>query len=230
MVIELECVTRTDPRYKSIRDRHYIPNSGCHGQQLHYLAFDEEEQVGIISGASAVYDCAARDAFFGLSKDKKIKQAQINAIVSNVVFRLEVPAKNRATRVLAAWRKRIAWDWEYLYGVKVAGFETFVIEERRAEGISDRLGTLYLADNWSRLGLTKGNTKKHAKVDGSGGLNTKHTRIDVVPKIILCKRINGVKLPDKYESSWRGNELSKIRARRRKEMIGQRRSTPYIGL
>lgn len=225
-MIELECVTRTDPRYKSIRDRHYIPNSGCHGQQLHYLAFDEGQQVGIISGASATYDVGPRDRFFGLSKSKAVKQVQLNGIISNNVFRLEVPAPNRATRILSAWRKRIAWDWEYLYGVKVAGFETFIIEERR-DGQSDRLGTLYLADNWTFLGVTKGNTKQHAQEKGSGGLNAKHTRKTVVPKLIYAIKVKKARLPESYESSWKGNPgLARERSNKRKSMIGQRRSTP----
>lgn len=220
-MIELECVKRTDPRYKEIRDRHYIENKGCQGQQLHYLAFDDNALVGIISGASAVFGCKPRDVFFGLSKTREIKQAQINAIVSNVVFRLEAPAKNRATRVLATWRRRIAKDWEHLYGVPVAGFETFVIEERR-EGMSDRLGTLYKADNWTLVGTTTGNTKQHATEKGSGGMNAPHTRRTVVSKLILCKKVKGVKLPETYLASWRDKDRSKVIAKRRAEMLGKR--------
>ena len=45
--IRLERCKRTDPRYQEIRDRHYIPNHGCIGQQIHYLVFLEDEVVGI---------------------------------------------------------------------------------------------------------------------------------------------------------------------------------------
>ena len=44
--IRLEQCKRTDPRYKEIRDRHYIPNHGCIGQQIHYLVFLDDEVVG----------------------------------------------------------------------------------------------------------------------------------------------------------------------------------------
>ena len=61
----LERCKRTDPRYVEMRDRHYIPNKGCHGQQMHYLVFEGGQHVGIISGASSVWSVKARDVFFG---------------------------------------------------------------------------------------------------------------------------------------------------------------------
>lgn len=220
-MIKLICVPRTDPRYQSIRDRHYVPNRGCHGQQLHYLVEDDGEVAGIISGASAVYGCAARDKFFGLSKTREVKQAQINSIVNNVVFRLESTRKNLATQVLAMWRKRIAADWEFLYGVPVCGFETFVVEEDLDDG-RRRLGTLYLADNWTHLGMTKGNTKVHAKDAGGGGMNVAHTRASTTPKALLCIKTKGCVMPVMYESTWRDKEKSKQIAKRRKTLIGDK--------
>lgn len=221
-MIRLQFVKRTDPRYQEIRDRHYIPNMGTHGQQAHYLIFDEDNLAGIISGASAVHSCAPRDRFFGLSKDRRIKEAQINAIVNNVVFRLERTRPNLATQVLALWRRRIAADWEYLYGVPVAGFETFVIEEVR-DYETDRCGTLYRADNWSEVGFTKGNTKAHHKNAKGGGMNTSHSRRDVEPKLIFCRRVKKAQLPTYYASSWKSPELSKERSRKRAELLeGQR--------
>ena len=217
-MIELKIVKRTDERYVQIRDRHYIPNRGCHGQQLHYLVYDDGDLAGIISGASAVYGCAPRDTFFALSKERKIKQAQLNQIINNVVFRLEKTRPNLASMVLARWRRQISEDWKYLYQVDVVGFETFVIEERR-EGMSDRLGTLYLADNWTAVGMTKGNTKAHETTSGSGGMNAKHTRRETVPKIILCKRNKNVKFIDTYTSSWKDKDKSKELAQRRRHLF-----------
>lgn len=34
---ELIRCKRSDPRYQEIRNRHYIPNHGTFGQQMHYL-------------------------------------------------------------------------------------------------------------------------------------------------------------------------------------------------
>ena len=183
---------RTDPRYAAMRDRHYIPNKGCHGQQMHYFIMLNGEHVGVISGASAVWAVASRDAFFGLTKDNR--KAALPSIINNVVFRLEVHRPNLATQVLALWRRTIAKDWEARYGVKVAGFETFVIEEPH------RKGALYRADNWTFLGETTGRTKIHEE---AAGLKAKTEWGDTSKKLIFAKKVKGATLSTKYHSAWR---------------------------
>lgn len=210
MNVSLVLCQRTDPRYVEFRNRHYITNNGCHGQQLHYLVYLDGTHYGIISGASATYAVKPRDEFFGIT-DK----VNLNSIINNVVFRLEGAPRNAATQVLAKWRKTIAKDWEYLYQVPVAGFETFVIEGNLNDSGSvctdkTRTGSLYLADNWSCLGLTQGSTKQHAN-----GMNNKHTRKSVVPKLIFAKKVKGVPLCKEYTPTWRDKEASKALAKRR---------------
>ena len=125
--IELVHCKRTDLTYQEIRNRHYVPNRGTHGQQLHYLIKLDGQVVGIISGASSVWAVKSRDEYFGL--DKNNKKVALPSIINNVVFRLEVHIPNLATQVLKTWRNRISQDWENRYKVKVHGFETFVVEE-----------------------------------------------------------------------------------------------------
>ena len=72
--IALEYCKRSDPRYQSIRDRHYVPNRGTHGQQLHFIIWSNDKIVGIISGASSVYGVKARDELFGIPPDREVKQ------------------------------------------------------------------------------------------------------------------------------------------------------------
>ena len=48
MNIELLRCKRTDDTYQEIRNRHYVENRGCHGQQLHYLIKLDGVVVGII--------------------------------------------------------------------------------------------------------------------------------------------------------------------------------------
>lgn len=189
--IRLEQCKRTDPRYKEIRDRHYIPNHGCIGQQIHYLVFLDDEVVGIISGASAVYAVKTRDDYFGLTKENK--RPGLNSVINNVVFRLEKNVKNLGSQILALWRKTIARDWEQKYGVKVHGFETFII------GNETRVGALYKADNWDFVGITAGNTKTH-----NGGINNRGSRENTCQKLVFCKKIPKTKLCSEYASTWRG--------------------------
>jgi Domain of unknown function (DUF4338) len=215
--ITLEFVKRTDARYQEIRDRHYIPNRGTHGQQIHFVIHYKGMVVGIISGASSVYGVKARDEFFRIPKDKHIKQKRyLPAIINNTVFRLEYHEKNLATRVLAKWRKVVANLWEEMYDVPVIGFETFVIEE------DYRKGTLYKADNWTYCGDTAGSTKAHK------GMNTPSTRHKTDVKMIYCKWIKNKPItPTKeYVSSWKAETPEeKARAKKivnfKKELVGK---------
>jgi Domain of unknown function (DUF4338) len=190
MTIALENVKRTHPIYQDIRNRHYVPNKGTHGQQLHYLIKKDGVVVGIISGASSVFAVKARDVFFGLTKENK--QNGLPSIINNTVFRLEIHEKNLASNVLALWRKQIARDWKNRYGVVAHGFETFVVEN------DTRKGTLYKADNWVYLGDTSGSTKSH------NGMGNKSIRLETSIKMIYAKKIPKTKLSTSYESSWRG--------------------------
>jgi hypothetical protein len=175
-----------------MRDRHYIPNKGCHGQQMHYLVFEGGQHVGIISGASSVWSVKARDVFFGLDKDNR--RAGLPSIINNVVFRLETTRPNLGTEVLALWRRQIAQDWQERYGVKVHGFETFVVENEH------RKGAMYRADNWTSLGSTAGRTKQHKS---AGGLVDGSVWVDTEPKLLFARRVPKTVLSTEYKSTWR---------------------------
>lgn len=181
---------RTDPIYQTFRNRHYIPNKGSIGQQLHYIIYLNCEPVGIISGGSAVYATKPRDDFFGITKSNRC--VALNGIINNTVFRLEQHLPNLGTQVLAIWRKKVVADWIAKYHVAPCGFETFIIENER------RKGAMYKADNWTFVGRTYGNTKMHLH-----GINNEFCRKENTPKLIFCKRIVGGQLPTEYYSSWK---------------------------
>ena len=88
----------------------------------------------MIGGDLKVFANEPRDDYFSLSTIKDEKTVQLNSIINNNIFKLDFPAPNLATLVLAKWRRTIAQHWEYIYGVKVSGFETFVVEERLWDG------------------------------------------------------------------------------------------------
>ena len=177
----------TEPRYKEIRDRHYPPNGGACGMQVHFLVRYKGEIVGIISAGSSVYAVAERDKFFKLPKDKESKKKALVHIVNNTAFRLETPKSIQAERpdltpeVVALWRKIISFVWLDFYGAPVVGFETFVEEEMLPDG-SLRSGKAYIADNWTHVGYTKGSAKHRS------GMGNKHTRANTKPKKIFVRR------------------------------------------
>lgn len=215
--VELEFVKRTDSRYQEIRERHYVPNKGCQGQQIHFLIWYKDEIVGIISGASSVYAVKNRDDFFKIPKNKEIKEKRyLPAIINNVVFRLENHEPNLATKVLSKFRKVSTKLWAELYGVDVIGFETFVVEE------DYRKGALYKADNWTFVGQTVGSAKSH------NGLINKSKRKETCVKLIFCKWVNKPVVPQKeYISSWRNKTIeekdrNKHITKLKSELIGQK--------
>src|ERR1035437_4623053 len=190
-VLYLEFCSAKHPTYLDIRSRHYVPVKGTHGQQVHFLIWYKGSVVGIISGASAVFATAARDKFFGINKDNRT--LVLNDIVDNVVFRLENHEKNLASRVLSLWKKSVAFAWEFLYDVKVFGYETFILREglmreiltgkvdalgrpeREVITVDDpelnvRRGNLYKATNWEYVGETSGSGKGRDGVGLTGGI------------------------------------------------------------
>lgn len=92
---------------------------------------------------------------------------------------------------MSLWRKRVVEDWELKYGVRVAGFETFVVENER------RKGALYKADNWTFVGETQGNTKMHLH-----GIDKSFVRTSTGKKLVFCKRIRNRSLPKVYIPTW----------------------------
>ena len=205
---------------------------GHHGQQIHFLIWYKGENVGAISGGGAVYATGVRDSFFDITQNNR--EQVLNGIIDNTVFRLEKPERNLATRCLALWRKTVVGYWEYLYGVKPYGFETFVLREDLEDG-RQRVGALYLADNWTMVGETYGSTKNHIgvgltgspKLDGKGSF----ARAKVQPKLVFCRWISGYTEPQycEYKSSWKAGTkvgtpeeklLAKERATRRQNCLG----------
>lgn len=187
--VRLQMCKRSNLAYQEIRDRHYVPNHGAVGQQLHYLIYLGEEIAGIISGGGAAYAVGPRDVYFGITKENR--NVALNGIVDNTVFRLEKNLPNLGTQILKLWRNRVIVDWEEKYGVKVAGFETFVVEEEY------RKGAVYKADNWDYVGETQGTTKFHQH-----GIEKSFQRMNVGKKMIFCKRVTGVELPTEYHATW----------------------------
>ena len=187
--IILERCKRSNALYQQFRDRHYVPNHGAVGQQIHYLIWLNKECVGIISGGSAAYAVGCRDQYFGITKNNR--QIALNGIIDNTVFRLEKNIPNLGTQILSKWRKQVTYDWEQMYGVKVCGFETFVIENEH------RKGSMYLADNWDFAGYTQGNTKFHQH-----GIEKQFVRRETEKKLVFCKWIKGGVLPSEYVAAW----------------------------
>ena len=207
--VQIQLIEKSNPLYLQYKDSHYIENRGTVGQQIAYLIIYDGKEVGIIGGSSSVFKNRFRDEFFELSDIKEAKTVQLNSIINNYVFKLDYGAPNLASIVLSMWRKQITVDWEKVYGVKVAGFETFVVEERLWDG-RKRDGVCYRSDNWELLGITLGNEGTNVR-----GRKVENKTLEA-RKLVYGRKVKGVPLCEEYNSSWndkeRQKEIKKIRA------------------
>jgi hypothetical protein len=211
-LVDLIPIKRSNPLYVKYREDHYIEDRGTVGQQIQYLITYGGRDVGVIGGASAVFANEPRDDYFSLSTIKDEKTVQLNSIINNNIFKLDFPAPNLATLVLSKWRRTIAQHWEYIYGVKVSGFETFVVEERLWDG-RKRDGNCYRADNWLQLGITKGygDTNVRSREVKSKTLQAR--------KLVYGKKIKGIPLCSEYSAAWNDPVVQKQVQKRRDEII-----------
>jgi len=94
----------------------------------------------------------ARDRFIGWSA--AARRRNLHLIAYNPRF-LELPwvrVPHLASHILGQMARRIAGDWERIYGHRVYYLETFVDPERHR-------GSCYRAANWVVLGRTTGRGK-----------------------------------------------------------------------
>jgi len=227
----LEFCSREDSRYKPIRDQHYVKNKGSIGQQVHFIVWYKKKIAGIISGGSAVYEVAARDNFFKITKENRKKF--MSSLINNSVFRMEyrndkrmttksgrdVPVESVATQVLALWRKVMPFVWFYIYAAIPYGFETFVGETEQ------RKGSIYKSDNWEYVGRTVGASKSRK------GLTNAPVREEVEPKLVYVKKLDDYSYFAQcgdprfclsgYKSCWQGKTADE--KQRRKTIAVQRK-------
>jgi uncharacterized protein DUF4338 len=141
--------------------KHYSQPKGFVGRNICYLVTRNDVIYGSIVGGSSTLHLVGRDSFFKLYKEIK-KQALVR-IVNNIFYHVEpanghYPFRNFTQKVLKAFRKQVAIDWEAKYGDSVIGFESLVE--------LPRTGETYKRDGWTEVGTTKGETCK--RVAGQG--------------------------------------------------------------
>jgi hypothetical protein len=135
-----------------IAQYHYLGPAHGVGEQVKYLAFSQGRPLACLGFTSAPRHLAPRDRFIGWSPP--VRRAQVHLLGYNTRFLILpwVRVPHLASHLLGAIARRIAADWEGLYGHPVHYLETFVDPARFA-------GTCYRAANWRVLGLTTGRGK-----------------------------------------------------------------------
>jgi hypothetical protein len=136
-----------------LRDHHYLGYSRPVGEHLKYLVLAGSRPVACLGWSSAPLKLDLRDRFVGASKEAYRHRLHCIAYNSRYLILPWVRVPHLASHLLARVARRIARDWQNLYGHPVVLLESFVDTERFA-------GTCYKAANWRCVGRSEGRGTK----------------------------------------------------------------------
>ncbi|MEA3546712.1 MAG: DUF4338 domain-containing protein [Thermodesulfobacteriota bacterium] len=142
-----------------LQQHHYLGYTGPVGENIQYLIHDHQNSLlGCMLYGAAAWQVADRDQFIGW--DEVARKRGLSRIANNMRFLILpwVRVPHLASHLLAATRRRLSKDWQEKYGHTILLLETFVEQDRFA-------GTCYQADNWIRVGKTRGRSRNHNSGD-----------------------------------------------------------------
>lgn len=172
----------------------YIRWADRPSRKLYWSIFEDGERIGVF-GLGSAYDWPKDVAAY-----MKAHDLSFNNVANNIVYALHGSSdRNAGTRALALIRRDAVRWWKDSYGDDLRAFQTFIAPPRT--------GALYLADNWTRIGMTSGDGVETVTLapdavapEGSvervthfaGGVvrRTAQVRKAVTPKIILMREVS----------------------------------------
>lgn len=128
-----------------LRDHHYLGYSRPVGEHLKYLVLAGPRPVACLGWGSAPLKLGLRDRLVGAPQEAYRHHLQLIAYNTRYLILPWVRVPHLASHLLARVARRIARDWQDLYGHPVVLLESFVDTERFA-------GTCYQAANWRCVG------------------------------------------------------------------------------
>ena len=139
-----------ESRYERLMEEHHYLGWGRPvGERMLYIATVGRRWVALLMFGAAGYALRDRDDWIGWLRNQR--QRRLNFITQNRRFLIlpDEHEQNLASRILSLATKRLADDWQRVYGHPVWMVETFVDPQRYE-------GTCYRAAGWEVLGLTAG--------------------------------------------------------------------------
>jgi hypothetical protein len=137
---------------RAIARHHYLGWGQPVGETMRYVAEVRGKWVALLTFGSAAYALEDRDTWLGWSRTQR--QQRLCFVAQNRRY-LILPGKsqaNLASHILSLCTRRVAQDWQKVYGHPVVALETFVDPQRFQ-------GTCYRAAGWEPLGLTAGSRR-----------------------------------------------------------------------
>lgn len=187
-MLELIETKSTDSRLLELMKIHYSQPKGFVGRRICYAILYDNVYYGHILAGSSTLNLPGRHEFL------KTDKSQLVNIVNNTFYHIrkvdnKYPIRNFSSYVVSEWRKQVEKDWLSKYGDAVLGFESLVE--------LPRTGELYLKDDWTLVGQTKGYTCKRVagqvqekwnKENGGGGVRVWDYE-NLRPKLVFCKKV-----------------------------------------
>jgi hypothetical protein len=134
---------------------HYLGYTQPVGEQLKYLVYAKDRPIACVAWSSAPRHLGCRDRFIGWSAQARRKNIHLLGYNLRFLILPWVQVPYLGSHLLGRMARRVALDWERVYGHPVYYLETFVDPQRFR-------GTCYRAANWIRLGRTTGRGKDDA--------------------------------------------------------------------
>jgi hypothetical protein len=150
--LEFRQVRRTsaEPVFNGlIEEHHYLGYVQPVGEHLKYLVYAAGRPIACLAWSSAPRHLGPRDRFIGWSKEARRRNIRYIAYNTRFLILPWVAVPHLASHILGRMARRLAKDWERIYGHPVYFLETFT-DPARFRGIC------YRAANWVSLGRTTG--------------------------------------------------------------------------
>ena len=135
-----------------VQTHHYLGYTQPVGEHLKYLVSAKGVPVACLAWSSAPRHIGCRDRFIGWAPAVRRKNIRFIAYNLRYLILPWVQVPHLASHLLGRMARRLAQDWEQIYGHPVYFLETFVDPQRFR-------GTCYRAANWICLGRTTGRGK-----------------------------------------------------------------------
>lgn len=145
--------TPDEPLFNSlIQQYHYLGYTQPVGEHLKYLVRAHGRPIACFAWSSAPRHLGCRDRFIGWSAEARRQNLRFLAYNPRYLILPWVEVPHLASHLLGRMARRLAEDWQQVYGHLVYFLETFVDPQRFR-------GTCYRAANWLVLGRTTGRGK-----------------------------------------------------------------------
>ena len=125
----------------------YKQTANYMGRQVNWLIMCQGNCLGVIGLGSPVMAMGPRDKYIGWDKTTRLKNLVKVADNWRYTLKPEAP-KNAGSKVLSLMMKECRKVWKEKYGDNLVLLETLVEPPRK--------GTIYLANGWIKVGITKG--------------------------------------------------------------------------